>query len=73
LTIGWNLDGKVLASGSHDQTVKPHDDAAGKPLASLQGYAGDVYSVAWSPDGKTLATGSDDQAMELWETTTGKL
>src|SRR5262249_11253409 len=56
LTIAWNLDGKVLASGSNDQTVKPHDGAAGKPLASLQGYAGDVYSVAWNPDGKTFAT-----------------
>jgi WD40 repeat protein len=73
LTIAWNLDGKVLASGSNDQTVKPHDGAADKPLASLQGYAGDVYSVAWSPDGKTLATGSDDQTVKLWEATTGKL
>src|SRR5262249_19516664 len=55
------------------QTEELRDSAAGKPLASLQGYTGDVYSVAWSPDGKTLATGSDDQTVKLWEAATGKL
>jgi WD40 repeat protein len=73
LSVAWSPDGKILASGSDDQTVKLPDGAVGKPLASLQGYTGDVYSVAWSPDGKTLATGSDDQTVKLWEAATGKL
>ena len=53
--------------------MKLRDGPAGKPLASLQGYTGDVYSVAWSPDGKTLATGSDDPTVKLCEAATGKL
>src|SRR6516162_5126562 len=67
-----NSGGKILASGSPDGTVN-RNGSAGEPLASLQGYTGDVYSVAWSPDGKTLATGSDDPTVKLCEAATGKL
>jgi WD40 repeat protein len=73
LNVAWSADGKILASGSNDQTMKLRDSAVGKPLATLQGYTGDVYSVAWSPDGKTLATGSDDQTVKLLDAATGKL
>ena len=65
-SVAWSPDGKFLASGANDQTVKLRDGAVGKLRASLQGYTGDVYSVAWSPDGKTLVTGSDDQTVKLW-------
>src|SRR4029077_20112243 len=61
LRIPWNSDGMILASASSNQTVKPMDGAVGKPRTSLEGYTGDVYSIAWSPDGKSLATGSDDR------------
>jgi hypothetical protein len=73
LSVAWSPDGKFLASGANDQTVKLRDGAVGKLRASLQGYTGDVYSVAWSPDGKTLVTGSDDQTVKLWDAATGKL
>ena len=55
------------------ETVKPLDGAVGKPRTSLEGYTGDVYSIAWSPNGKTLATGSDDRTVKLWDAATGKL
>jgi len=63
----------ILASASSNQTVKPLDGAVGEPRTSLEGYTGDVYSIAWSPDGKTLATGSDDRTVKLWDAATGKL
>jgi WD40 repeat protein len=71
-SITWSPDGKTLASGSGDRTVKLWDAATGKLLATLQGHTGAVYSVAWSPDGKTLASGSDDRTVRLWDVAAGK-
>jgi WD40 repeat protein len=53
----------ILAAASSNQTVKPLDGDQGKPRVSLEGYTGDVYSIAWSPNGKILATGSDDRTV----------
>jgi WD40 repeat protein len=73
LSVAWSPDGRTLASGSSDRTVKLWEAATGKLLATLQGHTGEVYSIAWSPDGKTLASGSDDRTVMLWDAATGKL
>jgi len=72
-SVAWSPDGKTVASGSLDQTVKLWEVATGKLLATLQGHAGGIYSVAWSPDGKILASGPGDNTVKLWEAATGKL
>ncbi|MDE2742100.1 MAG: hypothetical protein OXI58_10955, partial [Gemmatimonadota bacterium] len=38
-----------------------------KPLTTLKGHTGNVYSVAFSPDGATLASGSSDDNVILWD------
>jgi hypothetical protein len=70
-SVTWSPDGKTLASGSLDKTVKLWDAATDKLLSTL--YSGAVQSVAWSPDGKTLASGSFDRTVKLWDAATGKL
>src|SRR5262249_13388463 len=47
-------DGKRIASGSYDQTVKVSDAATGKPLFTGK-HNGHVRSVVFSPDGRLLA------------------
>jgi Tol biopolymer transport system component len=70
--VAYSPDGKTLASGSLDKTIKLWDVATGKEQATLKGHTDGVRSVAYSPDGKTLASGSDDQTIKLWDVATGK-
>ncbi|MEW5856684.1 MAG: WD40 repeat domain-containing protein, partial [Cyanobacteriota bacterium] len=71
-SIGFSPDGKTLASGSSDGTIKLWEVATGKLLSTLTGHDSSVFSVCFSPDGKTLASGSSDGTIKLWEVATGK-
>src|SRR5436309_930066 len=66
-SIAFAPDGKTLASGSVDGTVKLWEVGTGSELATLKGHTDWVYSVAFAPDGKTLASGSTDGTVKLWE------
>ena len=54
LFVAFSPDGKTLASGSVDESIKLWDVASGKNTAMLKGHTHIVRSVAFSPDGKTL-------------------
>jgi RNA polymerase sigma factor (sigma-70 family) len=71
-SVAFTSDGKTLASGSHDETVRLWDVAAGKERDTLKGHSKPVSSVAFTPDGKSLASGSHDYTVKLWDVTTGK-
>jgi len=73
-SVAFSPDGRLLASGSNDDTVKLWDVATGVVVRTLKGhrYASVVLSVAFSPDGKVLASGSGDNTVTLWELATGQ-
>ncbi|WP_322111853.1 serine/threonine-protein kinase [Aerosakkonema funiforme] len=65
-------DGKIIASGGDDKTVKLWNLETGELIFSLSGHSHFVKCVAFSPDGSILATGSDDRTIKLWHVSTGK-
>jgi WD40 repeat protein len=64
-------DGKLLASGSRDGTVKLWSLPDGAPMKTLQGH-GIHVSVAISLDGKLLASGDRGGSIRLWSLPDGK-
>jgi WD40 repeat protein len=71
-SVAFSPNGKILASGSADQTVKLWDTVMGQELRTLSGHGQTVSAVAFSPDGTTLASGSQDNTIKLWDVPTGK-
>ncbi|PHS38195.1 MAG: hypothetical protein COB07_08860 [Sulfurovum sp.] len=66
-------DGKIIISGSGDNTIKIWDSANGTLLKTLKGHEDPVSSVAISEDGKTIISGSWDQTIKIWDSASGTL
>jgi WD40 repeat protein len=58
--LAFTPDGRILASASHDRTVKLWSVAAGAEVASLEGHTGRIHCLAFSPDGNVLVSGGQD-------------
>ncbi len=66
----FSLDGKALASGGSDETVRLWDVVAGKESALLKGRDNASKALAFSPDGQSLAEGDSHGLVKVWDLAT---
>ncbi|HKS09249.1 MAG TPA: caspase family protein [Pyrinomonadaceae bacterium] len=70
--VAFSRDGKLLATGGTDNTIKIWDLAAKKELATLTGHTANIESLDFHPDGRLLASAGEDGSTFLWDTKTGE-
>jgi WD40 repeat protein len=68
--VAFTADGRVLATGGEDGTVKLWDVATTRNLATFRGHSAAVTAVAITADGRTLVSGSDDHTVKVWDVAT---
>ncbi len=68
-SVSFSPDGQILASASHDQTIKLWNVPSRKSFSTLTGHLW-VYDVAFNHDGKLLASANGDHTVKLWDVDT---
>src|SRR5262249_5327055 len=63
--LAFSPDGRTLASGGDDATVRLWDPTSARELMRIAGHAAKVHAVAFSPHGRTLASADFAGAIRL--------
>ena len=72
-SLSVSPNGKWIAFGCGNGTVRLWDVAAEKEVAILEGHLLSVYRVVFSPDSSLLASAGHEKQIRVWDTKTKKL
>ncbi|KAG8218142.1 WD40 repeat-like protein, partial [Butyriboletus roseoflavus] len=70
-SVAISRDGKRIASGSDDSTIRVWDTETGLEVGDALKHSGFVMSIAFSPDDQIIVSGSSDMTIRIWDAQTG--
>jgi WD40 repeat protein len=79
-SVAWTPDGKNIASGSDDKTIKIWNAQTGQCVSTLRGNKDPVHSLSFSPRGTKIVSGggqgkgmggNGDFSIRIWDAETG--
>lgn len=72
LHVSYSPDGKSLASGGGDTTVRFWDIYTSLPKFVCQGHKNHVLCTAWSPDARRFVSADKNGVLIVWDPTKGE-
>ncbi|XP_018318590.1 notchless protein homolog 1 [Agrilus planipennis] len=72
ISVSFSPDGKHLASGSGDTTVRFWDIYTQNPYYTCKEHSNWVLCISWSPDSSKLASACKNGKIVLWDPDSGK-
>ncbi|VDL81806.1 unnamed protein product [Nippostrongylus brasiliensis] len=72
ISAQFSPDGRGLASGSGDTTVRIWDIDTELPMFTCKGHKNWVLCIAWSPDAKKIASACKNGQIMIWNASTGE-
>lgn len=66
-SVAFSMDGSMLASASHDKSLRVWSVPARKEIATLGPWTQTIWAAAFSPQSNIVAGGSHGDSVRLWE------
>jgi WD40 repeat protein len=67
MAAAFSADGKRLATGENNGTIRLWDPATWQEVLMLRGHSTPIVNLAFSPDGRFLASCAEDGTIKVWD------